>query len=78
MGKLTIAKKEVVNQTEFKKMCNKHSAVESNINELEHRGLNRFRDDKGYDHFKHYLGLGVCVYNLHRIGTELLWIERGK
>ena len=77
MGKLTLSEKEEENQTKFKKLCNKHSAVESNINELEHRGLNRC-PDKGYEHFKRYLGLGVCAYNLHKIGSELLRIEREK
>jgi len=76
-GKLTQAEKEEERQTEFKKLCNKHSAVESNINELEHRGLNRC-PDKGYEHFKRYVGLGVCAYNLHKIGAELLRIEREK
>lgn len=76
-GKLTQAEKEEESQTEFKKLCNKHSAVESNINELEHRGLNRC-PDKGYEHFKRYVGLGVCAYNLHKIGAELLRIEREK
>src|SRR5690554_2042841 len=76
-GKLIQADKEEERQTEFKKLCNKHSAVESNINELEHRGLNRC-PDKGYEHFKRYLGLGICAYNLHKIGAELLRIEREK
>jgi len=44
---------------------------------LEHRGLDRC-PDKGYAHFKRYLGLGVCAYNLHRIGAELLRKEREK
>src|SRR5699024_6478088 len=35
----------------FRKLRNKHSAVESNINELEHRGLNRC-PDKGLPNFK--------------------------
>lgn len=55
----------------FKKLRNKHSAVESNINELEHRGLNRC-PDKGYMHFKRYVGLAICAYNLRRIGAELI------
>ena len=55
----------------FKKLRYKHSAVESNINELEHRGLNRC-PDKGFDHFKRYVGLAVSAYNLRRIGVELL------
>jgi len=56
---------------EFKKLRNKHSAVESNINELEHSGLHRCRD-KGYQGFKRYVGMGVIAYNLKRIGKELL------
>jgi hypothetical protein len=55
----------------FKKLRNKHSAVESNINELEHRGLNRC-PDKGYRNFKRYIGLAVCAYNLRKIGNYLI------
>jgi len=55
----------------FKKLRNKHSAIESNINELENRGLNRC-PDKGYGNFKRYVGLAVCAYNLRRIGAELI------
>jgi len=59
----------------FKKVKNKHSAIESNINELEHRGLDRC-PDRGYEHFKKYIGLGVCAYNLKKIGREILKQER--
>jgi len=59
----------------FKLLRNKHSAVESNINELEHRGLDRC-PDRGYDHFKRYVGLAVAAYNLRRIGKELIAIRR--
>ena len=38
---------------------------------LVHKGLDRC-PDKGYAHFKRYVGLGVCAYNLHRIGAELM------
>jgi len=55
----------------FKKLRNKHSAVESNINELEHRGLDRC-PDRGYAHFKRYVGLAVCAFNLRKIGAELI------
>lgn len=55
----------------FKKLRNKHSAIESNINELECRGLDRC-PDKGYHNFKRYIGLAVCAYNLRRVGQELL------
>ena len=40
-GKLNKEEKEEESKPLFKKLKNKHSAVESNINELEHRGLNR-------------------------------------
>lgn len=79
VAKVVLPKKGKCNKTEqeeerepvFKKFRNKHSAVESNINELENRGLNRC-PDKGEAHFKRYLALGVCAYNLHKIGAKIL------
>ena len=59
----------------FKLLRNKHSAVESNINELEHRGLDRC-PDRGHGHFNRYVGLAVSAYNLRRIGQELIAIRR--
>jgi hypothetical protein len=76
-GKLNLAEKEQESDSKFKKIRNKHSAVESNINELEHRGLDRCLD-RGYAYFKRYVGLSVCAYNLHKIGAELLRMEREK
>jgi hypothetical protein len=70
-GKLNRKEQEQEGERAFKKTRNQHSAIESNINELEHRGLDRC-PDKGYAHFKRYVGLGVCAYNLHRIGAELM------
>ena len=70
-GKLNQKEKEQESERAFKKTRDQHSAIESNINELEHRGLDRC-PDKGYAHFKRYVGLGVCGYNLHRIGAELM------
>ena len=55
----------------FKRLKNKHSAIESNINELEHRGLDRC-PDQGLFHYKRYISLGVCAYNLKKIGKEIL------
>ena len=52
-------------------MKNKHSAIESNINELEHRGLDRC-PDRGYLHYTTYIALGVCAYNLKKIGKKIL------
>jgi len=62
-------------QRYFKLLRNKHSAVESNINELECRGLDRC-PDRGYPNFKRYIGLAVGAYNLRRIGQELIVIQR--
>ena len=45
--------------------------MESNINELEHCGLDRC-PDRGFHNFKRYIGIGVVAYNLKRIGRELL------
>ena len=70
-GKLSGLEKEKESEKMFKKYRMKHSAVESNINELEDKGLDRC-PDRGYMHFKRYVGLGVCAYNLHRIGKELI------
>ena len=45
--------------------------MESNINELEHRGLDRC-PDKGIKGMHRYIGLAVIAYNLRRIGKILL------
>lgn len=59
----------------FRRLKNKHSAIESNINELENRGLDRC-PDRGYPHFKNYISLGVCAYNLKKMGAKLMEEER--
>lgn len=76
-GKLNKVEYDEEHQKEFKKLRNKHSAVESNINELEHKGLNRC-PDRSYSGFKRYVGIAVCAYNLHKIGAELLKQEKDK
>ena len=58
----------------FKRLKNKHCAIESNINELEHRGLDRC-PDRGWPNYKRYISLGICAYNLKKIGRELLTQE---
>jgi len=70
-GKCNVLETEEEHKPLFKKFRNKHSAVESNINELEHRGLNRC-PDRGYPNFKRYIGLAVCAYNLKKIGEHML------
>ena len=62
---------------EFKKLRNKHSAVESNINMLEHHGLNRC-PDKGLKGLKDYVGFSVLAYNLHILGNHLIAQEKKK
>jgi IS5 family transposase len=54
----------------FKKLRNAHSAVESNINMLEHHGLNRCMD-KGLRNYKRCVGISVLAYNLHILGNVL-------
>jgi len=58
----------------WRKRKNAHSAVESDINCLEHHGLNRCLD-RGFDGYKRYVGLGVLAYNLHKIGARLILNE---
>lgn len=70
-GKRNQAEKALESDPAFKTLKNKHSAVESNINELEHRGLDRC-PDRTQDNFTRYVGLAITAYNLHKIGRELL------
>lgn len=63
------------NSYSFKRLKNKHSAIESNINELENRGLDRC-PDRGLHHYKRYISLGVCAYNLKKIGRKILQHKR--
>jgi hypothetical protein len=74
-GKCNKQEQEEESHRSFKLLRNKHSAVESNINELECRGLDRC-PDRGYGNFKRYIGLAVGAYNLRRIGQELIAIQR--
>jgi transposase, IS5 family len=73
-GKKNAIEKEEESRKSFKKLRYAHSAVESNINELEHHGLNRC-PDKGINRFKTYAALGVLSYNLGKLGKIL--IEKG-
>lgn len=77
LGKRNKQEEEEETSRPFKRLKNKHSAIESNINELENRGLDRC-PDRGFHHFKRYIGLGVCAYNLKKIGAKLLEDEREK
>ena len=74
-GKLSAADQERQSQKRWRKLSNQHSAVESDINSLEHHGLDRC-PDKGYPGYARYAGLGILAYNLHRIGNHLLKQQR--
>lgn len=74
-GKKNQEEKEEESQRNFIRLRNKHSAIESGINELERRGLDRC-PDRGEHHFSRYVSLGVCAYNLRRIGAFLLEQDR--
>lgn len=76
-GKKNSAEQEEETTKEFKKLRNKHSAVESNINSLEHHGLNRC-PDKGITGFIKYVALGVLAYNLHIFGNALMAAKEKK
>ena len=77
LGKRNTSEEAVETSKDFKRLKNKHSTVESNINELEHRGLNRCLD-KGEAHFDRYVGLAICAYNLKKMGRKILTAERKK
>jgi hypothetical protein len=75
-GKRNATEEAHESQRSFRRLRRRHHAVESDINALEHHGLNRCLD-KGYDGYKRYVGFGVLAYNLHKIGRRLLDQEAG-
>ena len=75
LGKRNKAEEAEEKSHSFKHLKNKHSAIESNINELENRGLDRC-PDRGILHYKRYIGLAICAYNLKKIGRQILKLER--
>jgi IS5 family transposase len=70
-GKKNAAETKRESGKQFVALRKQHSAVESEINSLEHHGLNRCLD-VGIKGYLRYVGLGVMSYNLHVIGRELL------
>ena len=70
-----MAEEEEESQEDYKRLLRAHSAVESNINQLEHNGLDRC-PDKGEKGFRRYIALGVVSYNLHRLGRLLIQAEQ--
>jgi len=77
-GKKTEAEAAAESTKKFVALRRAHSAVESDINALEHHGLNRCLD-LGLEGYTRYVGYGVLAYNLHVIGRRLLargWVAR--
>ena len=70
-GKKNAAETERESAKRFVALRQQHSAVESEINSLEHHGLNRCLD-VGIQGYLRYVGYGVMSYNLHQIGRQLL------
>jgi hypothetical protein len=70
-GKLNKEEYDREHDKKFKMLRKGHSLIESNINSLEHHGLNRC-PDRGIKHFKNYSALGVLAYNLHLLGKIIL------
>ncbi|MBA4147880.1 MAG: ISNCY family transposase [Verrucomicrobia bacterium] len=70
-GKKNATETERESEKQFVALRKQHSAVESEINSLEHHGLNRCLD-VGIKGYLRYVGYGVLSYNLHMIGRELL------
>jgi hypothetical protein len=74
-GKKNAQETERESQKKFVALRQQHSAVESDINALEHHGLKRCLD-VGLDGYRRYVGYGVLAFNLHVIGRRL--VERGR
>ena len=70
-GKKNAAELERESDKKFVALRQQHSAVESEINSLEHHGLNRGLD-VGLPGYLRYVGYGVLSYHLPVIGRELL------
>lgn len=76
-GRLSEADKEREYSDTFQKARIQHPAIESCINNLEHRGLNRCRSSGKYG-FERHVALSVVACNLHRIGLVLQRREKAK
>ncbi len=70
-GKRSQAEKEREDTKCFRRLRRQHSRVESDINALEHHGLNRC-PDKGLKQFKRYVAMSILAMNLHRLGNALV------
>lgn len=76
-GKQTVVQQKAAAGKAFAGLRKKHSAVESNINELEHSGVDKV-PDKGIHGFKRYVALGVLAYNIKRLGKLVMERKKSK
>lgn len=74
-GKLSAERLQEEMSEPFVNARNRHSAVESGINCLEHHGLDRCLDH-GMDGFKRCVSLSILSKNLHQLGKLVLAKER--
>ena len=74
-GKKNAEETQRESEKKFVALRRAHSAVESDINALEHHGLNRCLD-VGLEGYRRYVGYGVLAFNLHVIGRRLLELNR--
>lgn len=70
-GKKTPTREMAESEEEFIALRRSHSAVESNINELEQSGADKV-PDKGLHGFKKYVGWSVLAHNLKRLGRLVI------
>ena len=73
-GKKTENRSEAEAEDTFTELRRAHSAVESNINELEQSGADKV-PDKGLHGFKKYVGWSVLAHNLKRLGRLVIETE---
>ena len=78
-GKGYLSKENRVREqdAEFVAARKQHPAVESGVNNLEHRGLDRIRSH-GADGFARMASLSVLAANVHRVGLLLQRAERNR
>ncbi len=73
-GKKTANRESEESTEEFSTLRRAHSAVESNINELEHSGADKV-PDKGIKGFKKYVAWSALAHNLKRLGRLVIESE---
>ena len=74
-GYKSAADRERETAEDFASARRRHPAIESAINALEHRGLDRVRS-RGPEGFERTVALSVLAANLHRLGRLLHALER--